>query len=108
MKEEVILFQSISALDSVLKDRKIIQISYNEQKYALTRFGTRIFVFEPKCPHFDYPLVEASVNGACRVVCPWHGYQFDLSTGQELIDRCRPLSVQEATWNADGQLVTQL
>ena len=108
MKEEVILFQSISALDSVLKERKIIQISYNDQKYALTRFGSRVFVFEPKCPHFDYPLVQANVNSDCRVVCPWHGYQFDLTSGQELIDRCRPLSVQEARWNAEGQLVALL
>jgi nitrite reductase/ring-hydroxylating ferredoxin subunit len=35
------------------------------------------------CPHEDGPLAEGWVEGDV-VVCPWHGFDFDLATG-----RCR-------------------
>lgn len=33
------------------------------------------------CPHWLGPLEEAAVEQG-RVVCPWHGYRFDLRTGR--------------------------
>jgi Rieske Fe-S protein len=38
------------------------------------RFGTT-------CPHLGGPLEEARVEDG-SVVCPWHGYRFDLRTGR--------------------------
>jgi nitrite reductase (NADH) small subunit len=33
------------------------------------------------CPHMAGPLSAGDVNGSI-VVCPWHGWEFDLKTGQ--------------------------
>jgi nitrite reductase (NADH) small subunit len=32
------------------------------------------------CPHEDGPLAEGWIEGSA-VVCPWHGFDFDLATG---------------------------
>jgi nitrite reductase/ring-hydroxylating ferredoxin subunit len=32
------------------------------------------------CPHEDGPLADGWLEGDA-VVCPWHGYDFDLATG---------------------------
>jgi len=32
------------------------------------------------CPHRGGPLAEGTIEG-CKVVCPWHQWEFDLATG---------------------------
>lgn len=47
---------------------------------ALFRDGARVVAFEDACPHAGAPLSA----GVCRdgeVVCSWHGFRFDASTG---------------------------
>ena len=42
--------------------------------------GGRFVACSPTCPHEDGPLVEGWIDGNA-VVCPWHGYDFDLASG---------------------------
>ena len=37
------------------------------------------------CPHENGPLAEGWLEGEA-VVCPWHGFDFDLRTGRCLVD----------------------
>lgn len=37
--------------------------------------------FVAVCPHLGGPLEEAPVHDGC-ITCPWHGYRFDLRSGQ--------------------------
>lgn len=47
--------------------------------------GGRFYAVGPVCPHEDGPLAEGWLEGR-TVVCPWHGYNFDLTTGACLVD----------------------
>ena len=47
--------------------------------------GGRFYAVSPVCPHEDGPLFEGWLEGR-TVVCPWHGYSFDLTTGACLED----------------------
>jgi nitrite reductase/ring-hydroxylating ferredoxin subunit len=38
------------------------------------------------CPHQGGPLGQGTLEG-CVVTCPWHGWQFDVRTGQHQINR---------------------
>ena len=42
--------------------------------------GGAISVLNGVCPHEEGPLGEGSIEDG-RVVCPWHGYSYDLKTG---------------------------
>jgi len=33
------------------------------------------------CPHQGGPLGKGAVSG-CTITCPWHGWQYDVRTGQ--------------------------
>jgi len=37
------------------------------------------------CPHEDGPLHEGEVDGD-TIVCPWHGYDFSVKTGECSVD----------------------
>src|ERR671937_3106150 len=43
--------------------------------------GGRFYACGALCPHEDGPLAEGWIEGDA-VVCPWHGFDFDLTTGQ--------------------------
>ena len=47
--------------------------------------GGRFHATSPVCPHEDGPLAEGWIEGDA-VVCPWHGFDFDLKTGRCLVD----------------------
>jgi nitrite reductase/ring-hydroxylating ferredoxin subunit len=42
-----------------------------------------IYAIDNICTHDHAPLSEGVVTEGC-VVCPWHGAQFDLATGQAM------------------------
>ena len=43
------------------------------------------------CPHAGGPLGKGMLNGKV-VTCPWHGWQFDVTTGQHCLNNllCQP------------------
>jgi nitrite reductase/ring-hydroxylating ferredoxin subunit len=43
--------------------------------------GGRYLATSGMCPHEDVELAGGDLEG-CRIVCPGHGYQFDLVTGR--------------------------
>ena len=44
-----------------------------------------VSVLDGTCPHEGGPLGEGTVEEG-RVVCPWHGYAFDVHTGEAADD----------------------
>ena len=58
------------------------------------------------CPHAGGPIAEGTLRG-CIVTCPWHGWQFDVSTGKH----CLSDQIRQATYPvrvADGMLEVEL
>lgn len=45
----------------------------------------RFYACGSSCPHEDGPLAEGWLEGDA-VVCPWHGFDFDLATGRCRVD----------------------
>jgi nitrite reductase/ring-hydroxylating ferredoxin subunit len=43
--------------------------------------GGRFYACGAICPHEDGPLAEGWLEGEA-VVCPWHGFDFDVHTGR--------------------------
>lgn len=54
------------------------------------------------CPHRGGPLAEGDFDGA-TVTCPWHGFQFDVATGQAADGRAYRIPVY-ATRVVDGKV----
>ena len=64
-------------------DVKVVQV--NGQRIALFNVGGPYYALEASCPHEGGPLADGIVEGV-RVICPWHGYDFHLKTGECGID----------------------
>jgi nitrite reductase/ring-hydroxylating ferredoxin subunit len=54
--------------------------------------GGRFHATSPLCPHEDGPLAEGWLEGDA-VVCPWHGFDFDLASGRCRVDEALSITV---------------
>ena len=48
---------------------------------VLARVGDAVHVVSDECAHQGGPLGEGRLSGT-RLTCPWHGWMFDVRTGQ--------------------------
>lgn len=60
-----------TAKELVAENRIVALFNVNGQFHAL----------DGVCPHQGGPLGQGTLSG-CIVTCPWHGWQFDVTTGQ--------------------------
>ena len=68
---------------------------------ALFNVDGEYFALDGICPHQGGPLGKGYLQG-CIVTCPWHGFQFDVRTGEHqttpnLRQPTFPLKVEEDT-----------
>ncbi len=50
-----------------------------------------VYALDNTCLHRGGPLNEGEVDGAI-VTCPWHGWQYDIRTGENCDDQSQKLS----------------
>jgi nitrite reductase/ring-hydroxylating ferredoxin subunit len=52
-------------------------------KFCTATFSGKVFAFARMCPHAGAPLDAGYIDRQGNVVCPLHGYRFNLQTGRE-------------------------
>jgi nitrite reductase (NADH) small subunit len=52
---------------------------------ALFNVAGVFYALDGICPHAGGPLGEGTLRGT-TVTCPWHGWQFNVSTGQNCLN----------------------
>ena len=67
------------------------------QGIALYNVGGIFHAIHNTCLHRGGPLGEGQLDGT-TVTCPWHGWQFDLRTGQSW---CEPERVKTKSYSVD-------
>jgi 3-phenylpropionate/trans-cinnamate dioxygenase ferredoxin subunit len=55
---------------------------FNGMKVCVARFGGRLYGFAHLCPHAGAPLTEGWLDAKGNVVCPVHGYKFNIQSGR--------------------------
>ncbi|MFF0451343.1 Rieske 2Fe-2S domain-containing protein [Streptomyces sp. NPDC004609] len=58
------------------------QITLLGEKIVLIRDGGTVYALKDRCPHRGVPLSEGSRQFAGTISCPYHGWTFDLRTGE--------------------------
>jgi len=53
-------------------------------RLVLVRVGDEVHALDEMCAHQGGPLSEGKLSGA-RLTCPWHGWMYDVRTGQCLM-----------------------
>jgi nitrite reductase/ring-hydroxylating ferredoxin subunit len=77
-------------LERLRRNGKVVAKLEGKQ-IVLFAAGDAVFACNNRCPHEGYPLREGTLDDACVLTCNWHGWKFDLRTGDNLLqgDRLR-------------------
>ena len=87
--------------DALDTDRAI-EVLVNGQVIAIFRTQQGLFAMDSMCAHQGGPIAEGTVANGC-VTCPWHGWQYELDTGIQTINR-QPLQDTYPVRERDGRL----
>ena len=60
------------------------EIVAEDRIVALFNVEGKIYALDGVCPHQGGPLGKGKLTG-CLVTCPWHGWQFDVRSGQNTL-----------------------
>jgi nitrite reductase/ring-hydroxylating ferredoxin subunit len=63
----------------------------NGTRIALAIFNGKFYAVQDTCTHNSESLSKGKVNGFGEIVCPWHGYRFNLQSGEAQDSSCHSL-----------------
>ena len=89
----------------VLNENEPRLLLVKEKRLCLLRRQDQLFVMAEKCPHNGESLTKGSLNYLGEIICPWHGYRFNVVTGRESNERCRDLETFPIRESDDGIFV---
>ena len=72
---------SVGTLDDIPPDRALVVAVEGQERVAVYRNGQTLSAISNVCAHQGGPLGEGKIVDGC-LTCPWHGYQYDVQTGQ--------------------------
>jgi nitrite reductase/ring-hydroxylating ferredoxin subunit len=77
-------------------------VEADETELALFHCDDGFYATQAHCLHLGGPLGRGKLDG-CVVSCPWHGWQYDVRTGENEFDRALKLETYEVVV-ADGEV----
>ena len=91
-------------------------VAVGEFEVGVIRLGRKLVAYKNACPHYGGPVCQGKIFNRVEemlakdqtsrglrfaaerhIVCPWHGYEFDIATGRHPGDprvRLRPIAVR--------------
>lgn len=74
---------------NALRERLPLAVEFDAGHFVVREHAGGLVAHSATCPHWGASLAGAQIEGNA-VVCPWHGYRYDLTTGRgPASQRCR-------------------
>jgi nitrite reductase (NADH) small subunit len=74
----------------------------NDREIALANVDGQFYATQNECLHLKGPLGDGMLEGQV-LTCPWHGWQYDVRTGENEFDRAIALETFDVAV-ADGEV----
>lgn len=80
--------------------KKIIRIG--ERRVCLFFHDGAFLAFDNLCPHNMHSLFEGNINHLKEIVCPLHGYRYNLKDGRECEGKSGDLKIHKVEVRPEG------
>ena len=86
-------FQPVARAEDI-EPGSLACVRVGEQDVTLARVGDDFYATQGACIHLQGPLCEGRLEGHV-LSCPWHGWQYDVRSGENEFDRAIVLETYE-------------
>jgi nitrite reductase/ring-hydroxylating ferredoxin subunit len=80
--EWIKIFDSKEQAIARMPDRKPQLVIIDALRICFTRLDDSFYAVGDTCSHNGESLSKGNINFMGEVVCPWHGYRFNVQTGR--------------------------
>jgi nitrite reductase (NADH) small subunit len=77
-------------------------VTVGDEEITLAHCDGGFYATQAHCIHLEGPLGQGRLDG-CVLTCPWHGWQYDVRTGENEFDRAIQLRTYDVQV-ADGEI----
>jgi nitrite reductase/ring-hydroxylating ferredoxin subunit len=103
--KQTLIWHRIQGLSSerASKENAVFLISAAGRSFTWVNSKGTVYILSEKCPHQGGPLSQGFINEAGDLVCPWHRYGYNCSTGKAVrpggeCAQTYPLKEEEGSW----------
>lgn len=89
---------------SALPVGRATSCAVGDRRIALYHIASGFYATDNTCPHRGGPLGEGDLLGS-DIVCPWHFWSFNVTTGENVMDPSLCLKKHEVRVDEDRVLV---
>ena len=94
----------LGAVEAIDPDAPLI-FETRDARYCVRRWAGAWVAHSADCPHLLGPLETTAIDAEGRVTCPWHGYRFDIRTGENIGGQCAALAPAPRIELRDGAML---
>jgi nitrite reductase/ring-hydroxylating ferredoxin subunit len=86
-------YETVAKLEDI-EPGELASVKVGETEHAHARVDGEVYAVQGHCLHLQGPLCEGRLKGH-MLSCPWHGWQYDVRTGENEFDRAIRLETYE-------------
>jgi nitrite reductase (NADH) small subunit len=86
-------YETVARVDEV-EPGTVQTVRVGDREIALARVDGEFYATQAHCLHLGGPLGEGRLEGHV-LTCPWHGWQYDVRTGEHEFDRAIQLETYD-------------
>lgn len=94
------------AMGSDVAEGGTLGLQVGDAQVLLCRVGGVVHAVNGVCPHRGAFLAQGTLEGS-EIVCPWHAWRFDVTTGDGVTNEMSRLQVLPAR-ESDGRVMVDL
>jgi len=79
-------------------------VETDTDRFCVRHWNGKWIAHSAVCPHLLGPLSEGEIDANGDVTCPWHGYRFNVETGENRDGKCKALAAAPELVERDGVL----
>lgn len=64
------------------KEKELLSYKDSDISVILINWNGTVYTYKDCCAHQGLPLSQGTVDGNGILTCPWHGFQYDITTGE--------------------------
>lgn len=91
-----------------LDPAKPVIVETARSRYCVRNWKGKWIAHSAVCPHLLGPLSEGEIDANGDITCPWHGYRFNVATGENREGKCKALAQAPDVAEKDSALFLKL